>query len=64
MPEPAASPTADQRTVTVMGEGLASAVPDTDDLLHRIDHDVTHPREVNDELTVDHVMARGAGRPR
>ena len=29
MPEPAASPTADQRTVTVMGEGLASAVPDT-----------------------------------
>jgi uncharacterized protein YggE len=33
MPEPAASPTADQRTVTVVGEGVASAVPDTA-LLH------------------------------
>src|SRR6266511_4064943 len=29
MPEPAAAPTADQRSVTVVGEGLASAVPDT-----------------------------------
>jgi Protein of unknown function (DUF541) len=33
MPEPAASPTADQPTVTVVGEGMASAVPDTA-LLH------------------------------
>ncbi len=33
MPQPAASPTADERTVTVVGEGLASAVPDTA-LLH------------------------------
>jgi uncharacterized protein YggE len=33
MPEPAASPTADERTVTVVGEGVASAVPDTA-LLH------------------------------
>ncbi len=29
MPEPAAASTADQRSVTVVGEGLASAVPDT-----------------------------------
>src|SRR6266498_3287761 len=29
MLEPVASPTADERTVTVVGEGLASAVPDT-----------------------------------
>lgn len=28
MPEPPAALTADQRTVTVVGEGLASAVPD------------------------------------
>jgi uncharacterized protein YggE len=33
MPEPAASPTADERTVSVVGEGMASAVPDTA-LLH------------------------------
>jgi uncharacterized protein YggE len=33
MPEPAASPTADQPTVTVVGEGTASAAPDTA-LLH------------------------------
>jgi uncharacterized protein len=33
MPEPAAAPTVDQPTVTVVGEGLASAVPDTA-LLH------------------------------
>jgi uncharacterized protein len=33
MPEPAASPTVDQPTVTVVGEGMASAVPDTA-LLH------------------------------
>ena len=29
MPEPVAAPTADERTVTVVGEGAASAVPDT-----------------------------------
>lgn len=29
MPEPAASPTAEERTVTVVGEGMATAVPDT-----------------------------------
>src|SRR6266496_6017963 len=33
MPEPAAAPTADQPTVTVVGEGTANAIPDTA-LLH------------------------------
>jgi uncharacterized protein YggE len=33
MPEPSVSPTADERTITVIGEGIASAVPDTA-LLH------------------------------
>jgi uncharacterized protein YggE len=65
MQEPAASPTADERTVFVVGEGLASAAPDTARLHLGVETRGATPGEALDacSLALDEVIAavRAAG---
>jgi uncharacterized protein YggE len=65
MLEPAASPTAEERTVTVVGEGLASAAPDTALLHLGVETRGTTPGEALDACSraLDQVIAalRAAG---